>query len=308
MGFVDGDSISSILSDDVKEKGQKLDQAAGQTKDPYVSYTVTGTGSPLTDPEGVKNNLYSYSLTGDISEKGKDSMTRREELVTKSVSQLMVERFAKGVPRGAFVKAVPQQDVDTKRKKDTPKSIINAINKKKNAIENDATTDKEKQWTNSKMRNPKNGLSGMDIGAERTRSNVYVIDDDTDPDAGTIHWEVSDIQPGLLKQQAMNGLRTAYNIGTPMDQKQSDIAGDANIQDFVYKKQAPAIEQITTESGSSSKYTPEQYDLLRQSAKKYGLDVPDESLDAWLDFLTDKENFDPINLMAGKGLQPRSTY
>ena len=37
---------------------------------------------------------------------GGNKMERREELETKGISQLMAERFAKGVPRGAFCKSV----------------------------------------------------------------------------------------------------------------------------------------------------------------------------------------------------------
>ena len=104
-----------------------------------TSTTVTAVGSPLTDPNGVKEGRYSYSRTGGIeptemisehtgvpgdtsktisSIKGNDPMTRREELETKGVSQLMAERFAEGVPRGAysensFEKGGDAQDLST---------------------------------------------------------------------------------------------------------------------------------------------------------------------------------------------------
>lgn len=106
-----------------------------------TSTTVTAVGSPLTDPNGVKEGRYSYSETGGIPDgmtqeeydkatkefmkfsemtpeqieemldtmskttspiKESNPMTRREELETKGVSQLMAEWFAKGVPRGAY--------------------------------------------------------------------------------------------------------------------------------------------------------------------------------------------------------------
>ena len=71
-----------------------------------TSTTVTAVGSPLTDPNGVKEGRYSYSRTGGIEPtsliEGNDPMTRREELETKGISQLMAERSAKGVPRGAY--------------------------------------------------------------------------------------------------------------------------------------------------------------------------------------------------------------
>ena len=42
-------------------------------------------------------------------------MESREELETKGVSQLMAERFARGVPTGAFCKAVPARSKTTSR-------------------------------------------------------------------------------------------------------------------------------------------------------------------------------------------------
>ena len=131
--MIDLKTLSEMPS--VKEMMQRL-------KNPRrVSTTVTAVGSPLTDPEGVKKGHYSYSETGGIPDgmtqeeydkamkefmefsemtpeqieemldtmskttspiKESNPMTRREELETKGVSQLMAERFAKGVPRGAY--------------------------------------------------------------------------------------------------------------------------------------------------------------------------------------------------------------
>ena len=136
--MIDLKTLSEMPS--VKEMMQRL-------KNPRrVSTTVTAVGSPLTDPEGVKKGHYSYSETGGIPDgmtqeeydkamkefmefsemtpeqieemldtmskttspiKESNPMTRREELETKGISQLMAERFAKGVPTGAYSKPVP---------------------------------------------------------------------------------------------------------------------------------------------------------------------------------------------------------
>jgi len=56
---------------------------------------------------GITPEELEKQLESQTSIKESHPMTRREELETKGVSQLMAERFAKGVPTGAYSKPVP---------------------------------------------------------------------------------------------------------------------------------------------------------------------------------------------------------
>lgn len=104
-----------------------------------------------------------------------------------------------------FKEAVPQHEVDTKRKKDTPRSAVNAYKRKQAAIDEDVEVDQKKAYLKRLLRDYSLGVSANDIGADKVRSETYVYhpyDEDYEP---IPYWsDETEWGPELLKKVAQN--------------------------------------------------------------------------------------------------------
>ncbi len=110
-----------------------------------------------------------------------------------------------------FKEAVPQHEADTKRKKDTPRSAVNAYKRKQAAIDKDAENDQE----NARLAHLyKQELSMSDIGADRTRSETYEYHPYDELYEPVPYWsDETEWGPGLLKERARNAADIATGKG-----------------------------------------------------------------------------------------------
>lgn len=114
-----------------------------------------------------------------------------------------------------FKESVPQHEADTKRKRDTPRSAINAYKRKQAAIDKDAENDKENAYHARLYRlGMPGGLSMSDIGADRTRSETYEYHPYDELYEPVPYWsDETEWGPGLLKKRAQNAANIATGKG-----------------------------------------------------------------------------------------------
>lgn len=225
----------------------------------------------LTDLQNKNPNVPPYDLINkamDIlssKKRGFDDFKRsdnmEQNIIQKSTSQLMAERYAQGVPTGAYAKSVSiqkasqpltkysnQKDIlkETSQENTNDPTVlanasIEAIQDKYDALGYDAQMDEYNQNKVKDARHPI--MAGNSIGAVRPRQNESEI-------------SMTEYTPEGLKNRAL-------------DAKSKTLA---------------------SESPTSKKYSQDTYDQFESLMKKYGIKISPENYDAFIDDIAEAQS------------------
>ena len=169
----------------------------------YVTDTVTAEGSPLTDPEGVKEGRYSYSET--VGESMVD-----DNIMTKSISQCIAERQGK-TPRGAFSKAYPV---------DIPSNgtIEGAIGAAKQQKLDDADTKRKLVKQSNLLEDMRTRTTMNDIGVGKPRVMVYIKHPD-----GTMEDITEKVPPTMMDLADLGKFEATTDYGSREPDDDEDV-------------------------------------------------------------------------------------
>lgn len=218
--------------------------------------------------EGVKALEDSPDWSNPSQFKLSQSGNMDENIINKSTSQLMAERYAQGVPTGAYIKSMSiqkasqpltnysnQNDIlkeasqeNTKDPVTLANASIEAIQDKYDALNYDAGMD---QYNQNKVKDGRNPImAGNSIGAVRPRQN-------------DVETSMTEYTPEGLKNRAL------------------DVKS----------------KMLASESPMSKKYSQDTYDQFESLMKKYGIKISPESYDAFIDDIVEAQSTGLNHLM-----------